>query len=312
MQPPAGISRLLVLLCFSVWCLGIFAVGQDSEVGLQPNLRTLKSEARRDAESHAPQYVIVDLPVKKILGYYPELKGLAPAQSQQELPGLLEKVGANQKLLLNLPTVSAVESVVQQDVDKHGWPVGSPAFTGHFNYLVRAHVTGEGVRFSEGRADDHFRSTDPPVTSGYSLIQGFALLPMHFHPYHQEAGRFLYLGRQTLNNREYHVVAFAQKPEKAELLGGVRVNGADVTVAYQGLAWIDPDTFQIVRMRTDFLKARPEVGSEMTDAQFSEVHLPVINRSFWLPNEAIVTRRTKNGAIEEKHQFSEYKIFVKQ
>ena len=135
---------------------------------------------------------------------------------------------------------------------------------------------------------------------------------MHFHSYHQEAGRFLYLGRQSLNNREYDVVAFAQKPEKAELLGSVRVNGADITVAYQGVAWIDPENFQIVRMRTDLLMARPEVGIEITEVQFTEVHLPIVAKSFWLPSEAVVTRQTKNGTLQEKHQFSDYKIFVKQ
>ena len=151
-----------------------------------------------------------------------------------------------------------------------------------------------------------WRAIDLPVTSGYSLIQGFALLPMHFHPYHQEAGHFRYLGRHILNNREYHVVAFAQQPDKAELLGGVRVNGVDINVA-----WIDPDNFQIARMRTDLLMAKPEVGMEMTETQFTEVHLPGVAKSFWLPSEAVVTRRTKNRTLREKHQFSDYKIFVK-
>lgn len=286
-------------------------VGQGNNTEIEPNLRSLRNEAQREARSRAPQYVVVDIPVKKILEYYPELKGLVPAQSQQELPNLLERVGANQKLLLNLPSIRADETVVQQEADKHGWAVGLPAFTGHFNYFVHAHVTGEGIRFSEGRTDEHWQPVEPTVPSGYSLIKGFALLPMHFHPHHQEASRFRYLGRHTLNNREYYVVAFAQQPEKAELLGSVRVNGADITVAYQGVAWIDPDNFQIARMRTDLLMARPEVGMEMTETEFTEVHLPVVSKSFWLPSEAAVTRSTKNGDLLEKHQFSDYKIFVK-
>ena len=314
MQSRASVFGLSLVLCFSFFFMCPSAVGQDAEgnnTGVVPNLRSLRNEARHEVASRDPQYVVVDLSLKKILEYYPELKGLVPAQSQQELPNLLERVGANQKLLLNLPSICGDENVVQQEVDKHGWAVGPPAFTGHFNYLVRAHVPGEGVRFSEGRTDEHWRAIDPPLTSGYSLIQGFALLPMHFHPYHQEAGHFRYLGRHTLNNREYHVVAFAQQPDKAELLGGVRVNGADITVAYQGVAWIDPENFQIARMRTDLLMAKPGVGMEMTETQFTEVHLPVVAKSFWLPNEAVVTRRTKNGTLREKHQFSDYKIFVK-
>ena len=92
--------------------------------------------------------------------------------------------------------------------------------------------------------------------------EGFALLPIRFHPFHQDAANFRYLGRQTLNNRDTYIVSFVQDPHKAELLGVVRVNGTDVTVAYQGIAWIDPDTFQITQMRVGFLKARPEVGGK--------------------------------------------------
>jgi len=234
-----------------------------------------------------------------------------PAQSQQELPKLLERVGENEKLLLNLPSICADENVVQDELDKHGWARGGPVFTGHYSYLVRSHVTGEGTRFSEGRTDQHWQAIDPHVPSGYSLIQGFALMPMQFHPFHQETAHFRYLGRQVLNNRENYVVAFAQQPEKTELLGSVLVNGAKIAVAYQGIAWIDPDSFQVARMRTDLLKARPEAGTETTETQFGEVRLAVVAKAFWLPSDVVVTRRAKDGTVREKHQFSDYKIFVK-
>jgi hypothetical protein len=135
-------------------------------------------------------------------------------------------------------------------------------------------------------------------------------LPVHFHPFHQDNARFRYLGRQAQDGREDYVIAFAQQPEKSELLGTVRVNGSEIVVAYQGIAWIDPESYQIVRMRIDLLKARPEAGIEMTEARFSEIRLPVIAKSFWLPVEAVVTRSSKDGALREKHQFSNYRIFV--
>jgi hypothetical protein len=286
-----------------------WAAAQYDSGGVEPSLRSVIADKANGAA--APNYVIVDLPEKKLLHYYPELKGLIPAQSQQELPKLLERVGENEKLLLNLPSICADENVVQDELDKHGWARGAPVFTGHYSYLVRAHVAGEGMRFSEGRTDQHWQAIDPRAPSGFSLIQGFALMPMQFHPFHQETAHFRYLGRQVLNNRENYVVAFAQQPEKTDLLGSVLVNGAKIAVAYQGIAWIDPDTFQIARMRTDLLKAGPEVGPETTETQFSEVRLAVIAKSFWLPSDVVVTRRAKDGTLREKHQFSDYKIFVK-
>ena len=167
------------------------AVGQQGgTVGFDPTLRSLQNDRIREDASREPQYDIVELPEKKLLRYYPELKGLVPAQSQEELPKLLEKIGANENLLITVPSITADENVTQEKLDKHGWPTGLPVFTGHYKYLVRAHLTGEGTRFTEGRTDQQFQPIDPKVPSGYSLIQGFALLPMHFHPFHQQAGHF--------------------------------------------------------------------------------------------------------------------------
>jgi len=287
------------------------AVGQDVR-NVDPfgaNLPSVEKSAGHKAV--APNYVIVDLPEKQLLHYYPELKGLVPAQSQQDLPKLLERVGANETQLLNsIPSICADEDVVQEQLDKHGWVRGLPVFTGHYSYLVRSHLAGQGARLTEGRSDQNWRAIDPHVASGYSLVQDFALLPLHFHPFNQDAANFRYLGRQVLSNRDNYVVAFAQQPQKAELLGIVRANGIDIVVAYQGIAWIDPDNFQIARMRIDLLKATPEVGAETTETQFSEIRLPVVAKSFWLPSEAVVTRPAKDCAIREKHQFSDYRIFV--
>lgn len=296
---------------FIAWCsllLCAVALGQHESNPWNPTLADLERES---GHKGPPQYVVVDLPEKKLLAYYPELKDLVAAPSQQELPKLLERVGASEsQLLTTIPTISADETVVQEQLDKHGFVRGLPVFTGHYSYLVRAHTTGEGVRFTEGRSDEQWQAVNPHVASGYSLVEGFALLPIYFHPFHQGAANFRYLGRQVQNGREDYVVAFTQQPEKTELLGKVSVNGSEIVVAYQGIAWIDPESFQIVRMRTDLLKARPEVGTETTEIRFNEVRLPVVAKSFWLPNDAVVTRSAKDGAMREKHQFSDYKIFV--
>ena len=313
MQSISSICRRTLWFCCSYFLVCSVAVGQDDRTysPTDPNLIGVEKSAGH--KGAAPNYVIVDLPEKQLLHYYPELKSLVQAQSQQDLTDLHKRVGANEIQLLNsVPGICADEDVVQEQLDKHGWVRGLPVFTGHYNYIVRSHSAGEGARLTEGRSDKNWQAIDPHVASGYSLVQDFALLPLHFHPLNQDAANFRYLGRQVLNNRDDYVVAFAQQPQKAELLGTVRVNGVDVVVAYQGIAWIDPENFQIARMRIDLLKARPDVGAETTETQFSEVRVPIVAKSFWLPSEAVVTRSAKDGALREKHQFSDYRVFVQQ
>lgn len=285
--------------------------GQDTGVGVNPTLRQLETEKRQAERETGPNYVIVDLPYKRLLQYYPELKDLAPATSQDDLTTLLTKVGANEdSFLLSLPNLSSQEDVTLEKLDKHGWVQGSPTFTGNYRYLLRGQTVGENLRFSEGRTDQNFRQIEPPAPNGLTLAQGFALLPLQFHPFHQIAAKFRYLGRQVVDNRQDYVVAFAQEAERTQLSGVVTVNGRNVPVAYQGIAWIEPDNFQILRMRVDLLKPRPEIGWQKTDIQLSEVRLPVVTKPLWLPHDAVVTTPTKNGALREKHEFSDYRVFV--
>lgn len=310
MRSPSSICGLAFLLYVFPFLLHSAAAGQNTEVGVEPTLRGQQS-LENQQEPAARNYVTVELPPKKLLKYYPELKGFEPATSQDELTSLLAKVGANEDLFLyKVPNLSSQEDVTQEKLDSHGWVQGLPVFTGHYSYVVRAHVTGEGMRFSEGRTDAHWQKIDPPVASGFTLAQQFALFPLQFHPFHQTAAKYRYLGRQVLDNRQDYVVAFAQEPEKTQLAGIVTVNGVDFPVAYQGIAWIEPDNFQIVRMRIDLLKPRREVGTQMTDIRLSEVRLPLVTQPLWLPRDVVVTRAGKGGALREKHQFSDYRVFV--
>ncbi len=310
MPSPTSICRLAFLLCIFPFLLYSSAAGQDTSVGIEPTLRRMQTVDKHQ-EPTVRNYAIVELPSKKILQYYPELRGFVPSTSQDELTSLLAKVGANEDLFLyNIPNLSSQENVTQEKLDNHGWVQGLPVFTAHYTYVVRAHVSGEGIRFSEGRTDAHWQRIEPPVASGFTLAEGFALFPLHFHPFHQTAEKYRYLGRQELDNRNDYVVAFAQEGEKSQLSGVVTVNGVDFPVAYQGIAWIEPDNFQIVRMRIDLLKPRPEVGSQMTDIQLSEVRLPLVTKPFWLPRDVVVTRPSKDSALREKHQFSDYRVFT--
>jgi hypothetical protein len=44
----------------------------------------------------------------------------------------------------------------------------------------------------------------------------------------------------------------------------------------QGIAWVDKENFHIVRMQTDLLARRPEIGldKQTTKVRFGEVRLP--------------------------------------
>lgn len=267
------------------------------------------------AQHDDPKGSILGLSEKHLHRSYPELKGLRPADTQDDLPKILERVAANETLLLhNIPNLSSREEVVQErvDYDTGGSLRGFPLFTGHYSYLVLAHAEGDGVRLNEYRTDPRGKETGPGMAGSSSLTQGFALLPLHFHPFHQAAADFRYLGRQVLDGHETYVVAFAQQPHKAQLTGIINVAGTVVAIAYQGIAWIEPDNFQIVRMRTDLLEPRPEVGlrAQTTEIHFSETRLPGLATPLWLPRDVVVTSSANGRVLRNRHHYSDYKKFV--
>jgi len=276
----------------------------------QGSLRDLNHQQQQDASLNA-NYLVLDLSIKQLQAYYPELKGLKPAESQKELKDVLEKVGANERVLLDvLPNVSCYEDVIQEKLDANAFPQGSPLLTAHYNFLVLAHAAGDSVRLNEYRADENGLEVDPHVASGFSLVQGFALLPLHLHPVHQAFAKFRYLGRQVLDEQDDYVIAFAQQPDKAQLVGLVNVRGSIVRIVYQGIVWIEPKNFQIVRMRTDLLKPIAGAGSQKTEIRLAEVRLPNLGTGLWLPHDVVVTRFAAGGGVREKHQFSDYKRFL--
>lgn len=310
MRSVTRICKLAFLPCFFLFIICPVIVGQNTAVGVNPSLRQLQT-LYKPQQSPVRDYAIVETSPKKLLQFFPELKGFVPAGSQDELVDLLKKVGANEDgFLYAVPNLASQEEVVHEKLDKHGWVKGLPIFTGHYRYMIKAHTTGEGIRFSEGRADETWRQIDAPVTSGLTLAQNFAVFPLQFHPVHQTATKFRYLGRQVLDNRQDYVVAFQQEPERSQMTGMVSVNGHEYQVAYQGIAWIEPDNFQIVRMRIDLLKPRAEVASQMTDIQLSELRLPLVTKPLWLPSDVVVTRPTQDGGLRETHKFSNYMVFV--
>jgi len=58
----------------------------------------------------------------------------------------------------------------------------------------------------------------------------------------------------------------------------------------QGIAWVDKRNFQIIRLRTDLLAPRPEIGLERltTVVTLSKVQILDVATPLWLPKEVKV------------------------
>jgi hypothetical protein len=128
---------------------------------------------------------------------------------------------------------------------------------------------------------------------------------------YQRGSEYRYLGQQEINGKNAYVVAFAQQPEKAEPIGRFDVNGMSAPVLLQGVAWVEPNSFQILRMRTDLLKPLPRVRlvRQSTEIHFAPVGFKEVHTEVWLPQEVTVTVQWKGRTFRNSHRYSDFKLF---
>lgn len=297
------------------------AAGADMKVylnGREPKelplaARTLYTELgdRLQLMEYGKVKSVVSQPLADLERALPELRGLEPASSQDGLPAILQHVGADvQAFFSQFPNTVSVEQTHQERLGHNGKVAES--MDQKFHYLLLAHPEKWGLGLEEYRADEQgSRTALHGLEGGFMLTAGFASASLLFHPAYQAGAAFRYLGRQTIDGHDTDVVAFAQKPDKAKLMGRFNTDEATVLTLTQGLAWIDPTNYQIVRMRTDLLKAASKVRleRETTEIHFDQVRFKEIPSPLWLPREVVVTVEWKGKTFRNLHEYSDFKLF---
>lgn len=270
----------------------------------------------------------VTSPIEELQQIVPELKGLKPPPDQEKLAGILERVGAKiVEIGRNTPNLIARESVVNS-------PQQTGATKHDYDYLILPHIDGTMVRLDEFRLDlksgDKFE-TDEALKTESSLrdslqpatnettaskgnrpvTQGFATSWVHFYPSNQTRASYRYLGEQKRDGHHTLVLAFAQKPELTLMPAVFRYQDKTVPMFMQGIAWIDPSDFRILRLRTDLLSPIPEISLQRltADIQFALMRIEQVPSALPLPREVAITAVMSGAAMRELHEYSGYRLF---
>jgi len=240
----------------------------------------------------------------------PELKGLESDEDQKLLEPILNAVGRNvSEFFRNFPNTSSLEAIHQEKLKGRGKGGKQDQ---KFQYLCVTPTQAWGPGFNEYRSTlsgDSFPSRG--LTEGFMVTSGFASASLVFHPVYQSETTFRYLGRQKVNGRDAHVVAFAQHPGQSHVYGLFRDGQNEIATFVQGLAWVDSQNYQILRLRTDLIKPLPsvELWRQTTEIDFSEVHFKSIPEGFWLPQEVAVTVDWQGRVLRNDHEYSDFKVF---
>jgi hypothetical protein len=268
----------------------------------------------------------MDAPLTQLIKRVPQLKDLQPAQNQQPLPVILQKTGERvDDFFKHITDLTAREEIDLTRL-KQDQPSSRPELKSERvrdSYLILRHATKTGNDIVEFRTDakgDKFDQT--VVKNGYVITAGFALSCNYFSTSFQGESMFRYLGDARVGLQDTYVIGFAQRPGKATLTVRVRSrDGTPAQVVVQGIAWIDKSNYQIVRLRTDLLAPRWDLGinQQSTEVTLSRVQLADVAAPLWLPSsvKVYVEFTTHNGDVDaffelsyrNEHRYTNYQRY---
>jgi hypothetical protein len=243
----------------------------------------------------------------------PFLHKLCVAGSQDQLPMVLERVGQTVALLFHdFPRIACDEVVVSEA--SAGAPRGTLGGTKRrkFRYIAIPRSLGDFQGFEEYRTDLKGNRADAASLSDFFMItSNFISTCLYLSPVDQRTSYFRLLGIQPTRDRKCHVVGFAQEPERVRRVGMFKFRDQHVVVLLQGLAWIDSETLQILRITTWLLAPRMDIGlsSHASTVDFYPVRLSGSERVLWLPRDVTVVTNYRGIWFSNTHHYSNFKLF---
>ncbi|HEY2546488.1 MAG TPA: VWA domain-containing protein [Candidatus Acidoferrum sp.] len=261
--------------------------------------------------SHADAHPYFDEPFAKLVDRIPELKALQPAPDQEELPVILQKMGRKvDDFVRDIGDLIADEEVTQEKLNADGKIKSKERVQDE--YLILHHGYEWGAS-SEYRMDETGNRLGPiGLEKGYLLTSGFALGCISFSTVAQAQSEFRLLGEENIDSRETYVLGFAQRPGAATFTTTIRGTGAaDVHMLTQGILWVDKNSLQIIRMRTDLLTPSKEIrlDQDTTEVAFGEVKLPDVPDPLWLPSNVDVYMKIDERKFRNVHHYTNYRHY---
>jgi Tfp pilus assembly protein PilF len=209
----------------------------------------------------------------------------------------------------NVDRYTATESLIHESINK--WGLASSRETRKFDYVASIEeVQPRFFNFEEYRKS---HTSEEEFPDGVATL-GLPALALIFHPYHSGNFEMNCEGLARWNGRIAWQVHFRQRPDKPNTIRSYRIGYSSPShpVALKGRAWIDAESYQIVRLETDMVAPLPEIRlvADRTVIEYGPVHFRERNVDMWLPSSAEVYSDWRGKRFHRRHSFSNYLLFA--
>ncbi len=226
------------------------------------------------------------------------------------LDEVIQKAGKRvEEFVSNIDRYTATESLIHESINK--WGLASSPETRKFDYVASIEEVKRGFfNFEE------FRNSGPSnaeFPDGVATL-GLPALALILHPYNAVNFEMNCEGLARWNGRIAWQVHFRQRSDKPNTIRSYRLGFKSPShpVALKGRAWIDAESYQILRLETGLIAPLPEIRlvADRTAIEYGPVHFRGRKVDMWLPSSAEVYFDWKGRRIHRRHSFSNYLLFA--
>jgi len=180
-----------------------------------------------------------------------------------------------------------------------------------FNYLASIRETKN--KFGEFLDVQEYRngSTGDDMFPDKMASTGLPSIVLIFHPWLVSDFDLRCEGLSRSRTGFAWQIYFSQKKDKVSRIRQYRMGGHVYRVALKGRAWIDANTFQVLRLETDLRGPLPDLrlSAEHLVMEYGPVHFKSRKEVLWLPAGADYYAIFRGHRFHRRHSFTDYILF---
>jgi tetratricopeptide (TPR) repeat protein len=214
----------------------------------------------------------------------------------QELPAVVDRY-------------TATEVLHQEDVNNAG--VADKVSDLSFNYLASVREIKNKYGSSLDVQEYRNGSTGTEMFPNQMASVGLPSIVLIFHPMLVKDFEMKCEGLSRATGDFAWQVYFRQSADRESRIRRYRMGGHVFPIALKGRAWIDANTFQVVRLETDLRELHPELrlNSEHLVMQYGPIKFKSREEELWLPSSADYYAVLRGQRFHRRHSFTNYILF---
>jgi tetratricopeptide (TPR) repeat protein len=237
----------------------------------------------------------------------PRYEDILPGCNLEDvLPQVERRIG---EFVDNAQKFTATESLVHESFNGSGQV--ARAERGKYDYIVAIDESIPGLL----QVNEHqYNHSSSEAIRANVLTKGLPALLLIFHPLYAEDFSMVCEGLVILKGSPAWQIRFQQRANKPNRIRSYRIGatGPAYGVDLEGRAWFTADSYQVVKLEADLIKAIPEIQLTIdhTSAEYGPVHFRSRGIDLWLPQTADFVSERNGKRLHERITFGDYLLFA--